>query len=165
MSLIQYLSIIPERLGMGKFQHGITWAAGLCFAADSMQILLLSFLSQVLQAEWKLSDTEASAITSSVFVGALLGSCTLGPLGDVVGRRPVFCLAAIVISVFGFATACAKSYPILLLLLFLVGFGVGGSTIPFGTTLFSGDTCLLLLVGENILSHKLACLLFSRYAE
>jgi hypothetical protein len=36
-----------ERLGMGVFQLIVLTAAGLCFAADAMQILLLSFLSEV----------------------------------------------------------------------------------------------------------------------
>jgi putative MFS transporter len=122
-----------ERLGMGKFQRRILWAAGLCFAADSMEILLLSFLTVVLQAEFHLTDTQASTITFSVFAGALLGSLVLGPLGDIIGRRPVFSMAACIISVFGLGTALVNSYHALLLVRFLVGFGVGGLTVPFDT--------------------------------
>jgi hypothetical protein len=44
-------------------------------------------------------------ITFSVFASALLGSLTLGPLGDSVGRQPVFMLAANNISFFGLLTA------------------------------------------------------------
>lgn len=117
---------------MGKFQRRILWAAGLCFAADSMEILLLSFLTVVLQEEWGLTDTQTSTITFSVFAGALMGSLTLGPLGDSIGRRPVFSLAAIIISVFGLLTAAANSFASLLIMRFLVGFGVGGLTVPFG---------------------------------
>jgi MFS family permease len=84
---------------MGTFQRRILWAAGLCFAADSMEILLLSFLTVVLQQDWKSTETQASTITFSVFAGALLGSLTLGPLGDSIGRRPVFSLAACIKSV------------------------------------------------------------------
>jgi hypothetical protein len=32
-----------DRLGMGKFQYRILVAAGLCFAADAMEVLLASF--------------------------------------------------------------------------------------------------------------------------
>jgi MFS family permease len=117
---------------MGIFQRRILWAAGLCFAADSMEILLLSFLTVVLRQDWQLTETQTSTITFSVFAGALMGSLTLGPLGDSVGRRPVFTLAASIISVFGLLTALANSYASLLLMRFLVGFGVGGLTIPFG---------------------------------
>lgn len=122
-----------ERLGMGKFQHRILWAAGLCFAADSMEILLLSFLAVVWQAEFHLTDTQTSTISFSVFMGALVGSLILGTLGDIIGRRPVFSLAACIISVFGLCTALANSYSALLAVRFFVGFGVGGLTVPFDT--------------------------------
>mmetsp|Transcript_12468 Transcript_12468/g.22652 ORF Transcript_12468/g.22652 Transcript_12468/m.22652 type:complete len:284 (+) Transcript_12468:556-1407(+) len=119
---------------MGIFQRRILWAAGLCFAPDSMEILLLSFLTVVLRQDWQLTQTQTSTITFSVFAGALLGSLTLGPLGDSVGRRPVFTLAATIISFFGLLMALANSYASLLLLMrFLVGFGVGGLTVPFDT--------------------------------
>ena len=51
-----------DRLGMGTFQKRIMLAAGLCFAADAMEILLLSFLSLVLMDEWQLSNRQASSI-------------------------------------------------------------------------------------------------------
>jgi hypothetical protein len=43
---------------MGPFQRRILIAAGLCFAADSMEILLLSFLAVVLQSEWNLTEDQ-----------------------------------------------------------------------------------------------------------
>jgi len=61
-------------------------AAGLCFAADSMEVLLLSFLAVVVQAEWDLSSTQTSGITAAVFLGAMSGTLLLGPLGDKFGR-------------------------------------------------------------------------------
>ena len=49
-----------ERLGMGRFQLVILTAAGLCFAADAMQVLQLTFLSEVLRLEWNLNDDETA---------------------------------------------------------------------------------------------------------
>ena len=40
-----------DRLGMGKFQYRILVAAGLCFAADAMEVLLVSFSCGVLHIE------------------------------------------------------------------------------------------------------------------
>jgi len=122
-----------ERLGMGYFQHRILVAAGLCFAADAMEVLLLSFLSVVLQAQWGLTEQEAATITSVVFLGALVGTLVLGILGDKVGRKPIFVFTATLICVFGFATAAATNFWQLTIFRFLVGFGVGGLTIPFDT--------------------------------
>lgn len=115
-----------DRLGYGPFQRRILVAAGLCFAADSMEVLLLSFLSVVLQAKWQLTEEQTASITSSVFGGALLGTLILGPLGDRMGRKPVFSITAAIITIFGFATAFTNSFWPLLFCRFIVGFGVGG---------------------------------------
>ena len=122
-----------ENLGMGMFQYRILFAAGLCFAADSMEVLLLSFLSVVLKAVWDLSDEQTATITSSVFIGALLGTLVLGYLGDLIGRKPVFTLTAGIICISGFLTAVANNFWTLLAFRFFVGFGVGGLTVPFDT--------------------------------
>ena len=61
--------ILVERLGMGRFQRRLLLAAGLCIAADTMEVLLLSFLTLVVTKEWELSPEQASAVTSIVFVG------------------------------------------------------------------------------------------------
>jgi putative MFS transporter len=118
---------------MGPFQRRILIAAGLCFAANSMEILLLSFLAVVLQSEWNLTEDQTASIASVIFFGAILGTLVLGPLANRIGRKPVFSITAAIICVFGFATAAANSLPVLLLCRFLVGVGVGGLAVPFDT--------------------------------
>eukprot|EP00980_Cylindrotheca_fusiformis_P006154 scaffold1319_cov126-Cylindrotheca_fusiformis.AAC.43 len=122
-----------ERLGMGRFQTDILFAAGLCFAADAMEILLLSFLSVVLKGEWDLAEQQVNTLFSVVFAGAMVGTLVLSPLGDVIGRRPVFTITAATISIFGIGTAFCQTYNWLLFTRFMVGFGVGGLTVPFDT--------------------------------
>ena len=122
-----------EHVGMGRFQYSVLLSAGLCFMADAMEVLLLSFLAPILSVEWDLSEGQTSTIVSVVFAGALCGTLVLSPLGDVVGRKPMFRVTAGVIAVFGVATAFCRTYPQLLVARFLVGFGVGGLTVPFDT--------------------------------
>jgi len=122
-----------ELLGMGKFQYLIFIAAGLCFAADSMEVLLLSFLSIVLQAQWGWSDQEAASVTSAVFVGQSIGTLILGYFGDKIGRKPVLVVTAGIICFFGLVTAFCNTLFSLVFCRFMVGFGVGGLTVPFDT--------------------------------
>lgn len=120
-----------ERVGTGAFQHKILLATGLCFMADAMEVLLLSFLSTVLKHEWNLSEGEVDSIIAVVFAGGLLGTVVLGRAGDVWGRKPVFAVTALLIGTAGVATAFCRTYQELLLARFWVGFGVGGLTVPF----------------------------------
>lgn len=156
-----------NRLPMGRFHYQILITAGLLLAADSIQSVLLSFLSRSqmesmmhknnnnTQTQNRISDYTASGlyyptpaeeaqqqmtdITMVVFPGALVGALVLGMLGDVVGRRPVFCyMTAPLIAVFGLGTAVVSASPTLanewlLLTSFMVAFGVGGLTVPFDT--------------------------------
>jgi len=114
-----------------RFQRRVLWAAGLCFTADSTEIMLLSFLSLTLQSEWGLTPNQTASMTACVFAGSLVGTLTFGKLGDHWGRRPTFLLACLCISVFGVLTAFATDYASLLGIRFMVGFGVGGITVPF----------------------------------
>jgi len=133
VSLMLDMDEAIERLGNGKFQNDILLAAGLCFAADAMEVLLLSFLSVVLKDEWGLTDGQENSIISVVFAGATVGTLILSPLGDIIGRKPVFTFTAATISVFGILTAFCPTYEWLLFARFMVGFGVGGLTVPFDT--------------------------------
>lgn len=122
-----------EKVGTGAFQYKILLAAGLCFMADAMEVLLLSFLSTVLKHEWNLSEGQVDSIVAVVFVGALLGTLVLGTAGDVWGRKPVFFVTSGLIAIAGVATAFCQTYQHLLIARFWVGFGVGGLTVPFDT--------------------------------
>ncbi len=123
-----------DRIGNGKFQNQILFAAGTSFMADSMEIMLLSFLTVVLQSEWGWEGEhpiEVPIITSSMFAGALVGSAILGPMGDRIGRYPILICAASIISFFGLVTALCHNFVILVFVRFMVGFGIGGLTVPF----------------------------------
>ena len=124
-------SYLPLHYHVCRFQRRVLWAAGLCFTADSTEIMLLSFLSLTLQSEWGLTANQTASMTACVFAGSLVGTLTFGFLGDHWGRRPTFLLACACISLFGVLTAFATDYASLLGIRFMVGFGVGGITVPF----------------------------------
>lgn len=127
-----------DKIGTGRFQHQLLFAAGTCFMADSMEIMLLSFLTLVLKREWDwnddngvTADTKLATITAMMFIGAMVGTTVLGPLGDRIGRKPVLFYAAFIISFFGIITAFCNQFLSLLFVRFMVGFGIGGLTVPF----------------------------------
>jgi hypothetical protein len=44
------------------------------YLAGTMELVLIAFLLPQLDAQWKISTEESSALASAVFVGTLLGS-------------------------------------------------------------------------------------------
>jgi MFS transporter, putative metabolite:H+ symporter len=137
-----------QRLGMGKFQYRIMMATGLFLAADSCEVVILSFLSHVAKSRhWQETDSMegfsegdpydrdttdgGDALSSMVLPGALLGALLWGVLGDLVGRRIVFLATSAVVSIFGVATSFATTFQWLLTARILVSFGIGGLTVPF----------------------------------
>jgi MFS family permease len=121
-----------ELLGFGRFHYQIMLASGLCFAADGMQVVLLTFLTPILKEQWGLSNHETAGITSTLFAGSMFGTLAWGSLADRIGRRPVFLLAMAVITLASLGTSLiANDYSGIVMTTFGVGFGVGGLTIPF----------------------------------
>lgn len=120
-----------NRIKMGRFQTQVLFATGTCFMADSMQVMLLSFLTRVLQREWGFDETIGSSITSCLFAGAMIGTLILGPAGDKIGRKPILMICATIISAFGFGTALCNNYISMMIVIWIVGFGVGGLTVPY----------------------------------
>jgi len=140
-----------NRIGIGNFQHRVLFATGTCFMGDSMQVMLLAFLSRILLDEWvdgnndddynnddyNNDDEEEeevvlnASITSFLFAGATVGTLILGPLGDRIGRKPILWWSGFIISIAGLGTSLCTGYAQLIPVLFMVGFGVGGLTVPF----------------------------------
>ena len=90
-----------NRIGIGKFQHKVLIATGTCFMADSMEVMLLAFLSRVLLDQWGDHGFKLIAsISSCLFAGALIGSLFWGPMGDRFGRKPVLVCSGAIISLF-----------------------------------------------------------------
>lgn len=118
-------------IGVGRFQYGLLALTGLCWTAESMEMLLLSFIKAPLQCAWGISDASAALITTSVGIGMLTGATSWGLIGDRYGRRVGFIASTIVTFVFGIVSALSVNYPMMVLSRGAVGFGIGGVPVSF----------------------------------
>lgn len=84
-----------------------------------------------------LSKAHLDPIFSAALPGSLLGALSFGVLADQFGRKRMLVAATLTFGIFTFATARADSVPVLLLIRFLAGVGLGGATL-----------CLITLASE-----------------
>ncbi|HOX32668.1 MAG TPA: MFS transporter [Spirochaetales bacterium] len=125
-----------EAAGYGRFQRRLLWLCGLGWAADAMEVMLLSFALPAMSAEWELSAAQRGLVGAALFAGMLAGALFWGRLSDRIGRRVGFVATVAFDSLFGLASALAPSFPAFVALRCLTGFGVGG-TLPVDYGMFS----------------------------
>jgi len=128
---VKTLDDLIDTMPQGRFHWRLLLICGLSFMADSMEVTLLSFISMCASVQWHLPDSEMASITSAVFAGQFVGGLFWGPIADRFGRRKAFICCICVISSAGVLASFAPNYPVLLFLLMMNGFGIGGLTVPF----------------------------------
>ena len=116
-----------DRIGMGRYQWTVLILSGLGWAADNMWIQAIAIILPHIQRYFVLPDGVVGLASSSIFVGMFVGSIAWGTISDSYGRRAAFNVTLAVTAIFGTLSAMAGSFPLLCLLLFAVGTGVGGS--------------------------------------
>jgi len=127
---------VIEQIGIGRFQWKLLAICGSGWAADAMEVLIIAFVIPALIKEWNLTSQQAGFLGTAIFLGMLAGAWFWGTVSDYIGRRLGFQLTVLVDSVFGFLSALAPNFPLLVLLRALTGFGVGG-TLPVDYSIFA----------------------------
>ena len=151
-----------EKIGFGPFQWLITLFCGVIFLADSVERMVLIVLPFLCKCQWDLSSAEEAALTSALFVGALIGSTSWGLFADNFGRKKSIFGMGIILLVFGVLSAVkltpddrkVPGYPWLLLCRF--GVGLGTSCIPQVSTYYieflprkARAVCTVFIMGWN----------------
>ncbi|XP_050728587.1 synaptic vesicle 2-related protein-like [Eriocheir sinensis] len=122
-------------LGFGKFQVKLSLITGLCWMADSMEMMILAILGPALHCDWHLSEWRQAFLTTAVFIGMMLSSAFWGHLSDKYGRKRSLRLSAIMLAYWGLLSAFAPTYSWIVLLRGLVGFAIG--CVPQSVTLYA----------------------------
>lgn len=125
-----------QQVGFGRFQTKLMIICGLGWAADAMEVLLISFALPAIAQEWNLTNTQKGLLGTAIFLGMLVGALVWGRVSDLFGRKVGFISTVAIDSVFGLLSAFAPSFAWLVILRSLTGFGVGG-TLPVDYSIFA----------------------------
>ena len=118
----------PRMHADGEEGHHIKSLIGatLGYAADGMDIFLLSFVLIFIIKEFGLTPGEAGNLTLATTIGMWIGSYVFGYMADLWGRIKVLSLTILLYSLATGAIYLAQNYETLLTLRFLIGLGIGG---------------------------------------
>jgi MFS family permease len=120
-----------EKCGFGPLQWRLTFMYGMWWAADAVEILLVSFLIPAVTDEWGLSHFEGSLIGAATFLGIFVGGFIWGTLADKYGRKIAYLLTTIYTATAGFVSALAPQWILLSVLRFFLGIGIGAAGVAF----------------------------------
>ncbi|MCI0412402.1 MFS transporter [bacterium] len=130
MNISQRLDNLP----LSRVHWKIVTVCGLGWLFDAMDAGIIAFVLAVLMKQWKLSADQVGLIASIGLMGMFAGSLMSGVLADRVGRKYLFQATLLIFSIATGLCGLAAGFASLLVLRFLVGFGLGGE-LPVASTL------------------------------
>ena len=120
-----------DYIGFGKFQMAFLAVTGLSWLCDAMEMMLLSFIGPAARCEWRLTTTQASSLTSFVFLGMGFGAPSFGMLADRKGRLFSLRCSTGLTLLAGVGSALAPTFSALCFARMVVGFGLGGVPVAY----------------------------------
>ncbi|HHP7229781.1 MAG TPA: MFS transporter, partial [Xenococcaceae cyanobacterium] len=99
-------------------------SAGL-IALDGFDFFIIGVAIPFLQRDFSLSSTQIGAVAVAAVAGSLVGSLTLGPITDKVGRQRMLIVDVLLFVIATAGTAFAWNATSLIFFRFLVGVGIG----------------------------------------
>eukprot|EP00298_Acanthocystis_sp_HF-20_P009099 c18101_g1_i1.p1 GENE.c18101_g1_i1~~c18101_g1_i1.p1 ORF type:complete len:288 (-),score=80.21 c18101_g1_i1:811-1644(-) len=120
-----------DEIGFGPTQIIVMIIVGLCCIADSMEMLLLSFIGPQIRCVWELNEFQEAILTTVVFIGMMIGAYAWGVVSDIFGRRKALLGSASFSFIFGLSCSVAPNYLLLLIFRCAAGIGIGGIPVGF----------------------------------
>lgn len=115
-----------EEAGLRNF-HFKTWlTAGMGFFTDAYDLFIIGVVTTILTPLWHLSTLQLMLLNSSALAASVLGALLFGRLMDRMGRKAVYGIEALLLTLGALASAFSVNFWMLFALRFIVGMGVGG---------------------------------------
>ena len=117
-------SIDDAKLGLFHLKAATTAGAG--FFTDSYDLNVIGTVTLLASPQFHLSSGQISMLTSSTLLAVAVGAMAFGRLGDLLGRRRVYGLEAVLMIIGALVSALAPNFAVLLIGRLILGVGIGG---------------------------------------
>ena len=96
------------------------------FFTDAYDLFVIATVATLVKTQWHLSTTQVSWVTGSAILAAFFGAMIFGRIADVIGRKSIYVLVAVIMIIGAVTSALAPSFWVLVIARFVLGLGIGG---------------------------------------
>ncbi len=111
---------------LSRFHLRTVVTAGMGFFTDAYDLFVIGIASTLIKQDWHLDTGKLALLNATMLGAAFLGALVFGRVADLLGRKHVYWLVAVLMVIAAIGSALAPSYWVLIAFRFLLGFGVGG---------------------------------------
>jgi MFS transporter, PHS family, inorganic phosphate transporter len=115
-----------DEASVSRFHLRAVLVSGMGFFTDAYDLFIIGIASTLIVKEWNLSTGQLSLLNSVMLGAAFLGALVFGRFADVIGRKRVYWLVAVIMVAGALGSALSPSLWVLIVFRFVLGFGVGG---------------------------------------
>ncbi len=115
-----------EEASLQRFHFRAWITAGMGFFSDAYDLFIIGVVTTLLVPLWHLTTLDLMVLNSSALFAAVLGALVFGRLMDRVGRKAVYGIEAVLLTVGAVLSAFSPNMMFLIVMRFVVGLGVGG---------------------------------------
>ena len=96
------------------------------FFTDAYDLFVIAIVATLVKSQWHLTTTQTSWVTGSAILAAFFGALFFGRIADMIGRKAVYTVVALIMIVGAIASALATGFVFLVVARFVLGLGIGG---------------------------------------
>ncbi len=111
---------------LSRFHSRAVVTAGMGFFTDAYDLFIIGTATTLIAKQWHLSSSQIGLVNSITLISAFVGAFAFGRIADVLGRKKIYGLEAVLMVGGALASAFAPGLIWLLVFRFVLGLGVGG---------------------------------------
>jgi MFS transporter, PHS family, inorganic phosphate transporter len=109
-----------------RFHRRAVVISGMGFFTDAYDLFVIATVAALVKTQWHLSTTQTSWVTGSAILAAFFGALVFGRIADVIGRKTIYTVVALVMIAGAITSALAPGFLFLVVARFVLGLGIGG---------------------------------------
>ncbi|MHB1665760.1 MAG: MFS transporter [bacterium] len=115
-----------DEVGLAKHHFRTMFTAGMGFFTDAYDLFIIGVTIALLAPIWHLTPIDIAWLGSTSLIGAAMGAFVFGRISDIFGRKAIYGLEVIILTIAAIGSAFSQDIMQLIIWRFILGIGIGG---------------------------------------